>query len=194
MPEFIGRPFALHPKLAATISRLIAGFTEIELELVTCVEKCLHRPFSAFRSFYRLKSEINRVDLADALIFPILETTAVAGFYGTTIGDIRICKDIRNQYAHCYWRTNADQSKLMFTIFEPTAKSSTSTDFKFYEVTAHLLENQEAFFNYTRGAVQHLELALAEIMAGQPLSNISQPQRPQPPPKQNPALKILNLN
>ena len=182
--------FEKFPDINAVIGRLIMGYGEIELGMLLCVDRVLVDQFSAFRALYRMRSEVNRIEISDAILYPILSDTDLAGYYGTLIGDVRLCKDIRNQYAHSHWIANRAKTKLAFTEFEPVAKSSTSQEFTFYPITLELLDRQEAFFIYCIDALYYLGSEMSELLEREDERKHPKPRRPKPPPKRNPAVKI----
>lgn len=87
----------------ATIGRILAGYTEIEFQLLMCVVAVTEDVDSAVKALYRTRGESQRIEIADALCRQRIKALDMGGDYENAIGAMHHCKKIRNQYSHCHW-------------------------------------------------------------------------------------------
>jgi SAM domain (Sterile alpha motif) len=64
----------------------------------------------ALRILFRVRGEGPRIEVADAVARPAYTQIGLGGAWGNGIGAARVCKNIRNQYAHCHWRRFPDEA------------------------------------------------------------------------------------
>ena len=117
---------------------------------------------TAARLLYRVNGEAARLDVADALLRPFFETTLrIAGAWTNTLGALRYCKNVRNQYAHCHWHNPATiPLGLCFLNMDHDADSPEGTlNVHFYPTDLLLLQKQHEYFEYTLDWLFYLQCA-----------------------------------
>lgn len=140
------------PDEAAIVGRLILAYGELEWTLSLCLAAVLddatwnERLNRAGRTLYRARGEEHRINVADALMRDRFKLAGLDPPYSEFIGDLRYCKRIRNQYAHCHWRV--DENSLTLFSFEEGAKSNDDFTMQPYSLTLPVLKAQEAFFSF----------------------------------------------
>jgi hypothetical protein len=179
----IVEPFSKYPKEAGYISSMVAGYGELESDLFSCVASVLGASDLAARILFRVRSEAQRIDVADAILRPKLAEGDTAPIYADAIGRLRWCRSVRNQYAHCHWHDSG--STLEFYNMERVAQSSDGVPLvKFIPVDIILLEELEAFFFHTRSLLRHLR-GSHEIQLGKLTTQIFPAPEPKHPPKKH---------
>jgi hypothetical protein len=136
------------PEQQAIISRLVLGYGEIELSLVSLVRESFGTDVdTAVRILFRARSESQRIEIADALVRPRMVQLKLQGQYSQALGALRHCKEIRNQYAHCIWQ--GSEHGLAFASLEEPAQSAGGVSMlKFKAITVALLKEQEKYLYY----------------------------------------------
>lgn len=96
--------FENHPKEREIISTLLIGYGELEFGLMGCLGAALNNDMdTSTRILFRVRGESPRIEVADAIIRPIFTKVGLGGKWGNAVGAARVCKNVRNQYAHCHW-------------------------------------------------------------------------------------------
>jgi hypothetical protein len=107
------------------------------------------------RVFYRLRSEAQRLSVADALIRPECEAANLSEPYNATYAAVFWCKNARNQYAHSQW-TGMDGA-LRFCDLEEQAKTTAGElHVKLKGVDVPLLLKQVEYFHYAADWLMYL--------------------------------------
>lgn len=151
------------PEEAAVIGRLVVGYGELEYLLALLVSAAIGDEERAVRAIFRCKGETARIDVADALARPIYEAAGLGGAYTEALGAVRLCKTIRNQYAHSHWV--ADEGMLKFAdIGDAAHKSEPRLTFVFKAIGNVVLNQQARWFDYTHHLLAHLAQTLARKM------------------------------
>lgn len=179
-------PFQECPEEAAIIGRLLAGYGELEFAFASCLATVIDDDQRALRVLFRIRSETQRIEIADALMRPAFEAVGLTDEYAEFIGAMRTCKNIRNQYAHCHWISD-EKAGLWFGDLDAPAKTATGpVSIIFQCIALPELRLQEAYFAYAAAWAERLALRHEEL-AGRP-SNPAPPapQRVQPPPRHSP--------
>lgn len=154
------------------IGRLLAGYSELELELAGCLGTVLQDDDLGLRTVFRIRGEEQRILIADALMRPIFEKEGLVHAYAEMIADLSYCKKIRNQYAHCQWY-DMPEFGLCFIQLEDWAKKS-----KPYEaqrkkpLDVNLLKKQEHYFRYVQRCQWYLMEAFQDKVGAQPSSQL----------------------
>jgi hypothetical protein len=139
--------FRNYPAEAQIIGRLLTGYGELEFEVAQCLAVVIGAD-SAFRAMFRLRSEKQRLDVADAIMRPRYRDLALEAEYADAYAAVDRCRQIRNQYAHCHW--SGDFGRLQFTNLERVVeKKNNELMFGFTPVDFPLLQEQEAYFSYS---------------------------------------------
>lgn len=137
---------------AAIIGRLLAGYTDLELSLLNCVQM-VHGDFdTVLKAMFRTRGETARIDVADAFGRQRYHELGLGDRFELSIDAIRYCLKIRNLYAHCIWWDD-NSGKLAFANLEKVAKSDTFQSNFESLTTLYVDENQlcekEEYFQYT---------------------------------------------
>lgn len=135
------------PKEAALVGRILAEYPELEFEMSQLVGTVLNDKDQAIRIIFRAKGEETRIRVMDALVRTALNAVDLKNEYEATLGAVRHCKSIRNQYAHAHWYSGNDE--LVFANLEESAQTATGPTFvKIYKIDVTLLTLQEQYMNY----------------------------------------------
>ncbi len=166
-----------YPDETGIIGSLVVGYGDLEFWFASCLAETLSDTPQAIRLMFRIRSESQRINIADALLDPAFEKFGLSPDYDETLRSVRHCLRIRNQYAHCHWRSKDGQ--LSFCNLEEFAKKSQSTLLHFRRLDLLLLNEQQRFFEYTRNWLYFL---LKKIQAAKKGSSLI-PGLPERPPK-----------
>jgi hypothetical protein len=140
------------------VGRLLAGYSELEVEMLGCAIAVTHDTDASVRALYGMRGEFNRIKSMRSLT----EAAFVKAGFGTTytaaMDDIDWCRTIRNQYAHCQWYYTSEEG-LCFIHLEDLARGSAKIDSLMdakFPVNARLLSQQEVFFKYVQKCFWYL--------------------------------------
>ncbi|HEX2825308.1 MAG TPA: hypothetical protein VHP37_03100 [Burkholderiales bacterium] len=153
-PPRILRDLEHYPEEAVIVGRLLAGYSDVEVMLLYCVEHVQHDFGTAVKVMYRARGETQRIDVADALARTHYHRHRLGTRFEMAIGALRHCLKIRNQYAHCAWFPEMEGVKrLGFVNLEETAREYGAVNFKMnvHYLDLALLHAQHAFFDRTMG-------------------------------------------
>ena len=153
MTETIIPAFRDAPNEAIIIGHILAGYSELEVELLGCVMGVnKNNVDQAVRALYKDRGEWRRIENAKTIIGPLYIKAGLQREYAQCISDLDHCRLIRNQYAHCQWYYTASEG-LCFIDLEGLAKQPTNiaalTPGRL-PVDIVLLSNQEQFFKYVQ--------------------------------------------
>ncbi len=163
MLTFVYDAFHRHPNEARLLAVLLAGYGELEYALSDCVGDVLGSQVHGLKLLFRIRSETQRLDAADAVLRPAYSKTDLAGPYSRAIGAIRWCKTQRNTYAHCHWVES--NGTLWYTNMEEIGRQeSDNPQLKFLPVPKAILEEQVTYFNYTMQCFWHLRSSYARAI------------------------------
>jgi hypothetical protein len=173
------------PNEARVIGNLLAGYTNLEIDLMHCVQIVREDFDVALKTMFRIRGEILRINIGDALGRAYYSAYDLKPQFIRAIGAMRHCLKIRNQYAHCNW-WNDLSGKLAFANLEEIAKLDTvQTDLKHltaYHIDMPLLQLQEGYFSHTDSLftfVNYEGRLRAGKLASQPFQ---EPPQIEPPP------------
>ena len=152
--------FQGNEEICQVVGRLLVGYGELEFTLLECLAVALDDEDSALRTFFRLRSEANRADVADALIRPIAIRFGLQSVYEDAITALGLCRSIRNNYAHCHWAYRG-AGVVNFVKFEETTKKRDSNNLKLYQLSLELVRKQDDYFEYTLDILNHLHSEIA---------------------------------
>jgi hypothetical protein len=178
--------FHRHPEEAARIGRIIAAFGEIEFMLGLCLGEALSDRDAGLRGMFRLLSDRGRIDMADALARPAYERIGEAPHFDETITNIKYCRQIRNQYAHCHYGDEWNGVGLYLTNLTDAADGHHSFDYLWRHVDVPLLDLQEAYFLNTIQRLLYLEWEYQFKIGKLSGHGLPWPTALAPPPKHNP--------
>jgi hypothetical protein len=176
------------PKERELIGQMLMSYGELEFSLLACIGAALgdDEIDTAARILYRVRGEAARLDVSDAIVRPAFNKLGLLGKWGNALGAARICKNIRNQYAHCHW--NDRDNKLYFMNFDADARSppeiAAAINEKF--VDAGLLQQQLEYFGYALSWFYYLECEYLKRVGKTPSHDFSEPKSIAEPPLYNP--------
>jgi hypothetical protein len=152
MARSILAPFKKFSGEGATVGRLLAGYSNIEVGLLNCVQMARGGDLDmVLKRMFRFRSETRRINEAEALGHSEYERLGLAGDFQKAVRVVRYCLKIRNQYAHWVWWDDCS-GKLAFANLEELAKRKRPvrdlTKLQAHHVDAALLDAQEAYFVY----------------------------------------------
>lgn len=165
------------------IAKMLLSYGELEFFMLDILTVAINDSNAAIRTMYQLRSEANRLAVAEALCTPKFATVNLGGQFKEGVTAMFHCKNIRNQFAHCTWISN--KGVLNFANLEEPAKTTGEAKAK---VTAHpitraLLQQQFAYFEYT----SHMLLWLTQQYRKKTNQELLGPMPPKPrqlvPPK-----------
>jgi hypothetical protein len=143
--------FADFPAEAEIIGRLLAGYTNLEVGLMNCVQVVRLDFDTVLKAMFRARGETVRIDIADAFGRHYYDDLQLGTQFSMAIGAMRRCLRIRNQYAHCAW-WNDNSGKLAFANLEDVAKGNALLkdlrSLPTYHVDVTLVSDQENYFVY----------------------------------------------
>jgi hypothetical protein len=146
------------------IGIILAGYGELEVVLLAClvaIEHYIDIPIK--RLFKRMPAE-RRIKLAREALLPGYIHAGLHTEMNEALNDLDWCRELRNQYAHCQWGWTSTEG-LFFVNLEQLADKigpiSKVMDQPRY-IDVPLLQEQEAYCNYVRESLMHLETAYAE--------------------------------
>jgi hypothetical protein len=138
-----------HPDEASLVGEILIAYGELENSLIDLLDAVLDEDQdTALRTLFRLRSEGQRLDVADAVARKWMTQQNLEGVYSRALGAIKRCKTIRNQYAHCTWFPR--DGRLFFIDLEATAKTAEGPCMlRPRRIDLPLLQKQREFFDYT---------------------------------------------
>ena len=138
-----------HPQERDLIGKIILAYGVLEVSLLECVRAALNDDvYTATRVLYRLKSESNRLEVADALVRCKMAEQKLVSAWEDAYGAYKFCKTIRNSYAHSMWISDPD-GELRFGDLEKAAKTATGKSrINFRPLNRATLEKQFAYFTH----------------------------------------------
>ena len=138
-----------HPEERDLIGKIILAYGVLEVCLLECVRAALNDDiYTATRVLYRLKSESNRLEVADALVRHKMVEQNIGAAWEDAYGAYKLCKNIRNSYAHSTWISDPDGT-LRFGDLEKAGKTATGkSQINFRPLTRTILESQFGYFTH----------------------------------------------
>jgi hypothetical protein len=143
--------FAEFPAEAEIIGRLLAGYTNLEIGLMNCVQVVRLDFDTVLKAMFRARGETVRIDIADAFGRHYYDGLKLGTEFSMAISAMRYCLRIRNQYAHCAW-WNDNSGKLAFANLEDITKGNAFLNdlrtLPTHHVDVPILTDQENYFVY----------------------------------------------
>src|SRR6266700_7980111 len=97
------RAFLMFPNEAALIGRMLAGYADLEIDLMHCAKAVRADLDTTLKAMFRTRGNAQRIDVADALARQPYHGLGIGAQFEMAIGAVRYCLRIRNLYAHCTW-------------------------------------------------------------------------------------------
>jgi hypothetical protein len=141
----------MFPREGASVGRLLAGYSKLEIDLLNCVHVALGDFNTVVKAMFEKRGETRRINEAVRLGRSAYAELDLEGDFLAAVEAMRHCLGIRNQYAHWIW-WDENSGLLALANVEDIAKIETRVDslaeLNPYHVTAALLAEQEAYFAY----------------------------------------------
>jgi hypothetical protein len=176
------------PDEAAIVGRLLVDYGELEFELALSMGYAISDKRKGLRDFFSTRTAKARIELAEKRANPCespwMSATGVGDEFAEALAAMRVCKDIRNGFAHCHWvseKHNPVCDGLFFVNVEDWAKSPGGA-FQWQHASLPRLQELEVYFKYTHECLQHVLKAIS-TQRGQPHMGACPmpPKRPAPP-------------
>jgi hypothetical protein len=140
--------FTGFPREREIVGQLLIAYGEIEYALLGCLRNVLDDDIhTATRILFRVQGESARIEVSDAIMRPAFTKVGLGHKWGNAIGAARICKNIRNQYAHCHW--HLQNGNLNFLNLDVVSRSPEGPiGVAFIKLDISLLEEQLTYYEY----------------------------------------------
>jgi hypothetical protein len=145
-------PFRKFAVEGAMIGRMLAGYSNLEIGLMHCVQMARGSDLdTVLKKMFSIRGESRRISAAEKLFVAYHQHHGLLGDFQKAVRLVRYRLKIRNQYAHGVWWDD-HSGKLAFANMEELAvrkrKVRDLLKLKPYHVDANLLAAQEACFVY----------------------------------------------
>ena len=158
---------------AAIIGHLLAGYGQIEIDLMYSVAVVRDDMDTTLKAMFRDRGERRRIMKAASLGRDLYEQAELGNEFDEAITAMDHCREIRNQYAHCKWYDDYSGS-LAFVDLEELAQVNqlvvSIRGLTIHHVDAPLLKAQLKYFEYTSNCLVWLNFEVS-LRAGKSLSN-----------------------
>lgn len=145
---------AKYPTEAAAIGRLLTGYSDLEIDLLNCVQVATGDFDGTLKAMFGSRGETKRITQGAALGRPVYVILGLEVDFDTAVAAMRHCLLIRNQYAHhTFWDDNTGTlaiGDLERVARLPTAQNDLRGVIPNY-VSIALLQEQDAFFRFVDG-------------------------------------------
>jgi len=145
------RAFQDFPAEAALIGRMLAGYADLEIDLMHCAKAVRVDLDLALKTMFRGRGNAQRIDIADALGRQPYDVLGIGAEFEAAMAAVRYCLKIRNLYAHCTW-WNDHSGQLAFANLEDLAKEKVAVadlhGLTVHHVTVPHLQQQFAYYEY----------------------------------------------
>ena len=121
------QPFKTFASEGASVGRLVAGYSKLEIGLMNCVHVALGDFNRVFKAMFKERGETKRIDQAENLGREVYEALGLHVDFLTAIKAMRHCLTIRSQYAHWIWWDDKS-GQLAFANAEDIAKVKEAID------------------------------------------------------------------
>jgi hypothetical protein len=152
MARSILLPFKKFAAEGETIGRLLAGYSNLEIGLMHCVQMIRGGDLdTVLKRMFSRRGETRRIDEAERLFTSYHNHYGLLGDFRKAIRVVRYCLKIRNQYAHGVWWDDFSGKLAFANIEELGVRKRRVNDLdklKPYHVDAKLVSDQEAYFVY----------------------------------------------
>jgi hypothetical protein len=179
-------PFKKFKAEGEVIGRLLAGYSNLEVGLMHCVQMAGGGTLdSVLRKMFRIRSESKRIKEAESVGLQHYGKQRLVGHFRKAIEAMRHCLAIRNQYAHHIWWDDYS-GKLAFANLEELAHKPHVVikdlgDLTAFHVDQTLLESQEAYFVYVDEYLAWINYEGRARLGKIPRNMLDLPKRPPKP-------------
>jgi hypothetical protein len=113
------------PAEAAAVGRLLAGYADLEISLMHCVQMARGGDLdTVLKAMFGKRGETQRINIADRLGKPAYDSLGLGSRFSSAIDDMKCCLGIRNCYAHSLWHDD-NTGYLAFVNIEELARAPT---------------------------------------------------------------------
>jgi hypothetical protein len=113
--------FAKFPKEAEIIGRIVAGYAQLEIDLVNCITSGVGKLDPVLKPMFLIKGETPRVRIGKALGLLAYRGAGLEKEFEAAVQVVFDAVVIRNRYAHCIWH-DPGIGKLTFVNLEELAE------------------------------------------------------------------------
>lgn len=143
---------------AALIGLLVLGYSELDIMFCHVGGLALGNKSVVMDALHKIQNEGTRIDVVSRLVRHVFSTPEKSAQFGETLGAIKFCKTVRNQYAHAKW---GDDGNGLIFFNAHDANWLNADPFAWKATNLALLKEQEAYFEYTRKCLLALEWELS---------------------------------
>jgi hypothetical protein len=174
--------FKDYPQEKILIGEMLLTYGEIEFALMACIAETMGNDGdTSARILFRVRGEDPRLEVADAIIRPAFRKVGLEGKWSNANGAVRLCKNIRNQYAHCHWQLHEGQLWFM-NLDAMTQSSGEEMPVTLIPVELDLIQYQHAYFEYALDWLYHLQDAYPKKAGRIPPHDFPEPKSVPAPP------------
>jgi hypothetical protein len=151
MPAQTLFPFVKFQAEADIIGRILAGYTNLEIGLLHCVQMGSGDFDTTLKRMFSIRGETRRILEGELLGEPHYKLLKLDSVFRSAIGSMRHCLKIRNQYSHCAWWDDWSGQLAFANIEEIAILKIKLTDLQHLPVShvnEALLSEQEGYFAY----------------------------------------------
>src|SRR5258706_3217070 len=178
--------FRKYPKEAEIIGRLLAGYADLEIDVMNCVQVVRSDLDTVLKVMFRMRGESQRMAAADAMGRQYYEDLKLGTEFAMAMGSVAFCLKLRNQYAHCVWYDD-NSGRLAFVNLEEVAEKKELikdlSGLTSHYATIPLLAAQEEYFLYTVSLLIWMNFQ-GQLRSGKIKQEIgvkpTEPKRPEP--------------
>lgn len=143
--------FRRFPDEAVIIGRILAGYTDLEVGMMNCVQMATGDFDTTMKVMFRTRGESQRISLADAMGRHIYGDLRLGLEFETALASVKRCLSIRNQYAHCVWWDDNTGQLALADMEDIAVSPDYQTDLRTLptrHVDVPLLRQQQTYFEY----------------------------------------------
>jgi hypothetical protein len=168
--------FDKFPAEREAIGKMVVAYGEIEFALLTCLCAVLNdqEMDTSARILFRVRGEAARIEVADAIIRPAFIKIGLGGKWTNAYGAARICKNIRNQYAHCHWLPRGEVMTFM-NLDEDSRQAEGEIKITTRAIGAELVRSQQQYFEYCLDLLWFLESKYRKAVGLEATHDIPEP-------------------
>jgi hypothetical protein len=155
----INPAFIQFPQEAALLGQMVIGYGELDLTFAHNCGMVISHQYAVLEACHSVRSESARLDIANALGFEAFHQTGLGAEYDLAHRAMRYCLKVRNLYSHVHW---GDMNGILCPANAEAAFSRPLKPVKWVPVYLEHLQEQEAYFEYTRKWLLWLQLTLGE--------------------------------
>lgn len=181
--------FPKFAKESAIVGRMLAGYADLEIGLMHCVQVVRGDLDSVLKAMFRSRGNIARIEVADALGRQYYAQLGIEIEFGRSIDAVRYCLRIRNKFAHCIWHDDNSGELAFVNLEEIAVGNAVVRDLKgltIQHADMSLLQAQFGYFEYADRLITWVNFE-GQFLSGK-LKQKSNPLGPAPAAPAQPAL------